>query len=324
MFKQILCPIDFSDGSRHAAQYAIALARLHRSLLTVLHVPPPPFATPALPPLEQGEWGVAESRRLATEAAVLFESATQAGIKVEVLVECGQPAQQILTRAAALPADVIVLGTHGAGGFEHLMLGSVAEKVLRKATCPVFTVPPHAQFTAGAAFNTLVCAVDFSEWSLAALDEACALAEESHGSVTAVHVIEWPWHEPPAPHLEGLPPEQAAALLDYRRYQETMAKSRLEAVKAEVGRGRCRIDTRVAHGKPVRRTALRGRATTRRSRGDRRPRAQRARRFLLRIDDASSRAAGAVSGSHAATLNVGDELWQMPRCPNSRSKLFAR
>jgi nucleotide-binding universal stress UspA family protein len=234
MFQQILCPIDFSDGSSQAIQYAIALARQRKTMLTVLHV------------AADGS----DTRALATEAAALFEGARQAGIKVEVLVEFGQPARQIVNRAALLPADVIVLGTHGAGGFEHLMLGSVAEKVLRKATCPVFTVPPQANFSPGAPIKTLVCAVDFSEWSLAALDEACALAEETHGSVTAVHVIEWPWHETPTPHVEGIPPEQAAALLDYRRYLETTAKSRLDAVKEDVGRGRCRIETRVVHGKP--------------------------------------------------------------------------
>lgn len=234
MFQQILCPVDFSDASHHATQYAIALARLHRSVLTVLHVPRES----------------ADSRRLAADAAAMFENATQIGMNVEVLIECGEPAHRIVTRAAALPADVIVMGTHGAGGFEHLMLGSVAEKVLRKATCPVLTIPPHAPFAPGATFKKIVCAVDFSEWSLGALDQACALAEESGGNVTAVHVIEWPWHEPPVPQLDGLPPEQAAALLEYRRYQEKMAKSRLEAVKDEVGGGRCRIDTRVAHGKP--------------------------------------------------------------------------
>ncbi len=247
MFSQILCPIDFSDASQHASEYAIALARLHRSVLTVLHVSPP-ASVGSLPDDEDTD--LARRRRLASAAAAMFEGATQMGIRVELLIECGQPAEQILTRAAALPADVIVMGTHGSSGFEHLMLGSVAEKVLRKATCPVVTVPPHAHFTAGATFRTIVCGVDFSEWSLVALDEACALAAESDGSVTAVHVIEWPWQEPPAPHLEGLPPEQASALLEFRRYQETMAKTRLEALKAEVGRGRCQLETRVAHGKP--------------------------------------------------------------------------
>src|SRR6516164_8463154 len=118
MFQQILCPIDFSDGSQCAIQYATALARLHKSMLTVLHVAPPPPLT--LSSFDQAGTDISETRRLATAAAALFEGATQAGIKVEVLIECGQPARQILTRAAALPADVIVLGTHGAGGFEHL------------------------------------------------------------------------------------------------------------------------------------------------------------------------------------------------------------
>ena len=168
MFQQILCPVDFSDASCHAAQYAIALARQHSSVLTVLHVPRSSSVPAALPQFEPTDMRLAESRKLATEAAALFESATQAGVRVEVLIECGQPARQILTRAAALPADVIVMGAHGAGGFEHLMLGSIAEKVLRKATCPVFTVPEQAAFTPGATFKKIVCAIDFSDWSLAA------------------------------------------------------------------------------------------------------------------------------------------------------------
>jgi len=167
----------------------------------------------------------------------------------EMHVEDGQPAQEILAAASTLPADAIVMGTHGAGGFEHLILGSVAEKVLRKATCPVFTVPPNAQFAGEEPFKKLVCAVDFSEWSLAALDEACAIASESRGTVTAVHVIEWPWNETAATHLEGIPEEQAKALQDYRRYQETMARARLEQTIAEIGRDRCHVEAKVAHGK---------------------------------------------------------------------------
>ena len=76
----------------------------------------------------------------------------------------------ILDRAASLPADLIVMGTHGAGGFQHLVLGSVTEKVLRQAACPVLTVPPRAQATSRLPFSRLLCAVDFSDVSLAALD----------------------------------------------------------------------------------------------------------------------------------------------------------
>lgn len=61
-------------------------------------------------------------------------------IHLDVLIDVGQPAGLILERAANLPADLVVMGTHGTSGFQHLLLGSVTEKVLRKATCPVSMV----------------------------------------------------------------------------------------------------------------------------------------------------------------------------------------
>lgn len=223
MFKHLLCPVDFSDASAHAIQYAIALAHTQRAHITALHV-----SSDHVP---------------AAEVAALFD-----GAQVTVTLEHGQPAPEILRKAATLPADLIVMGTHGSGGFEHLVLGSVAEKVLRKATCPVFTVPPQAQFGSDVPFKRLVCAVDFSEWSLAALDEACAIAEESRGAVTAVHVIEWPWSGG-ITSFEGIPSEQAKALCEYRRYQESLAQTRLETAVREIGRDRCRVDMKIANGK---------------------------------------------------------------------------
>lgn len=261
MFKHILCPVDLSEASRNAVRYASALAQAQKADVTALHVYPPPSASPDLAPID-GESDDDVTRQLGTEAAALFADAVSRGVHVDVLVERGQPVRQILTRAAALPADVIVMGTHGAGGFVHLVLGSVAEKVLRQASCPVITIPPQAHFS-GAPFRNVLCAVDFSEWSLAALEESCALAGESGGTVTAVHVIEWPWSEPPAPDLRGVPVEQAAALAEYRRYLETTARSRLDAASGEVARGRCPVETKVLHGKPyaeVLRAAERGRA----------------------------------------------------------------
>jgi nucleotide-binding universal stress UspA family protein len=250
MFKHILCPVDFSEASDHAIKYAIALAHLHRANLTALHVCGPALTTPVLPPAGGGSQSVDESRLLGTEVAALFEDATRRGLRVEVVIGRGQPAREILARAATLSADVIVMGTHGAGGFEHLVLGSVAEKVVRKAACPVFTVPPQAKFDREAPFKTLVCAVDFSDWSLAALEAACGIAGESGGTVTALHVIEWPWAEPEKADMKGIPPAQAEALLEYRLYQETMARSRLEATVKDVARERCPVVAQVLHGKP--------------------------------------------------------------------------
>jgi nucleotide-binding universal stress UspA family protein len=249
MFKHILCPVDFSEASAHAIRYAVALARSQHAALTALHALPATPANPPLPDVDAGTAAVDEAKQVATEVAALFADATRRGIRVDVVVDRGAAAREVLTHAADLAVDVIVMGTHGVAGFEHMVLGSVAEKVLRKATCPVLTVPPHAQFNPEMPFKTLVCAIDFSEWSIAALDEACAIAEESRGSVTAVHVIEWPWANGAAVEADALPPAQATALAEFRRYQETMARSRFETTVRDTCRDRCRIDARIVHGK---------------------------------------------------------------------------
>ena len=83
----------------------------------------------------------------------------------------GPIAQVLAERAATLGCDTIVMGTHGRGGFQQLVLGSITEKVLRRATCPVLTVPPGADAAPSVPgpFTSILCATDFSNASLAAL-----------------------------------------------------------------------------------------------------------------------------------------------------------
>jgi nucleotide-binding universal stress UspA family protein len=244
----ILCPIDFSEASRHAIDHAVVIARWYRSSITALHVYSPMFMpVPGLPrPEDRVPEG--ELKRVHDETAACFEGAAADGINVNVLVKVGHPAHDILEVAPG--ADLIVMGTHGAGGFEHLVLGSVTEKVLRKARCPVLTVPPRAQATSTFPFKRLLCAVDFSDSSLRALELACSLARESDATLTILHVIEWPWHEPPPPVWEELPPEQAAALAEFRRYREKSATERLTTLIPEAAGGHRATLPRVAHGKP--------------------------------------------------------------------------
>ncbi len=97
----------------------------------------------------------------------------------------------IVDTAGGLASDMIVIGTHGRGGFDHLMLGSVAEKVLRKAPCPVFIVPS----TLGAPRPTgrlrhILCPVDFGPTSMRAVEHALSLAQEANAALTVLHVIE--------------------------------------------------------------------------------------------------------------------------------------
>jgi nucleotide-binding universal stress UspA family protein len=217
---RILCPSDFSEASAHAVDLAIALAEASKARIVGLHAVSPLTST-----IETTVMDECRGRMRAC-----FEPATKAGITVDVEIELGLPINRILDRASSLPADVIVMGTHGTSGFEHFVLGSVTEKVLRKARCPVLTVPPRAHAMSRLPFKHLLCAVDFSDASLAGIRWAMSLARESGASVTLLHVLEWPWHEPPPPAMSELPKEQADALIAFRRYSEESARNRLESL----------------------------------------------------------------------------------------------
>ena len=232
--RQVLCPTDFSETSRRAIAHATAVARWYGASLTVMHV---------------CDSSGAMLGRVREQITASCAEATGSGVRLDVLVDSGRPATAIVDRAASMSADLIVIGTHGAGGFEQLVLGSVAEKVLRKAGCPVLTVPPHAEGSV-LPFKQILCAVDFSVWSLRAFELAQSLSRESGAALTALSVIEWPWHEPPAPAFAELPPEQAAALAEYRRYVEQTAMRRLASLVEEPAAGIV-AEPRVGHGKPA-------------------------------------------------------------------------
>ena len=247
--KRILCPVDFSDASRHAIEHAIVIAGWYKSKITALHVRNPIFLP--VPGLEteayrdEPEPNGAQFQQLQGQVAASFQSGIAAGIGVDVRIESGPPTAEILDCAATLPADLIVIGTHGAGGFEHLILGSVTEKVLRKAACPVLTVPPRVQATSKLPFKRLLCPVDFSDPSLAALEFAFSLAQESEAELTILHVLEWPIDEEPLVTRPFTVPE-------YRRYREEDATARLEKLVPNEARDWCRPITRLGHGKAYR------------------------------------------------------------------------
>ena len=247
---RILCPTDFSEASDHAVDLALAIGAAYKARIAALHV-----ARLVAVPLELGAPGRgalddAEIDALRGRTAAHFSAAPGAGIGLDVFVDTGSPADQILDRAASLPADLIVMGTHGSRGFERLMLGSVTERVLRRAGCPVLTVPPRAHATSRLPFRRLLCAVDFSEASVAAAHVAASLATEFSAPLTLLHVLEWPWREPPAPDFAHLPGPHGAALAEWRRYRETMASTELGALVPAAATGMTPPTTRLRHGKP--------------------------------------------------------------------------
>lgn len=243
---RILCPIDFSDASTHAIEQAITVGGWYGARITALHVTNPALSSA---PAGAGPGGMNESEadRLRETIASRYQPAMAEGMGLDIVIEAGDPAAVILERAAGLASDLVVMGTHGVSGFQHLMLGSVTEKVLRKASCPVMTVPPRGHGTARLPFQRVLCALDFSASSQAALEYAVSLARESRSALTLLHVLEWPWPEPPAPTFADLAPAQAAALAEYRRYSEERAQARLRSlVPPEESASTA---TRIRHGK---------------------------------------------------------------------------
>jgi nucleotide-binding universal stress UspA family protein len=154
----------------------------------------------------------------------------------------------ILAQVDATGADLLVLGTHGRSGFERLFLGSVTEKVMRKATCPTLIVPPRAHDVADAPveFPRILCPIDFSEGSLAALEYAINLAEEADGQLTLFHVTEMP---------AALSQEPFVVENELARLHETAvndARRRLTNLIPENARVYCTIDAAVVEGRAYR------------------------------------------------------------------------
>ena len=246
--KRILCPVDFSDCSRRALDHALAVARCYKSAVTALHVIAPTPVVLQGPHYLGAETAIPVAvpdidRQLVAAQLQHFADAEQVpGVGVEPLVaEAPAIYDEILAQATRLRADLVVMGTHGRSGFERLFLGSTAEKVLRKAHCPVMTVPPKAPDAMPRGpipFSRILCAVDFSESSAHALDYALATAGETHATLTLAHVIDT------RPLYYDFAPPVA---IDLTAWIEE-AKTRLRALVPETLRSFCKVSEVVREG----------------------------------------------------------------------------
>jgi nucleotide-binding universal stress UspA family protein len=145
-FTKILAATDFSDDSNHALDYAEELARRFSAEILVMHVDQPlaPVMVSELSPgLDVGAMNrIAEEQRLLALRELDRTTARlrDAGLKSRSLLKVGAPFLEIIGAAHSEGADLIVLGTHGRTGLAHVLMGSVAERVVRKAHCPVLTI----------------------------------------------------------------------------------------------------------------------------------------------------------------------------------------
>jgi nucleotide-binding universal stress UspA family protein len=226
--KRILCPVDLSELSIGALACGGRIARWYGSELVVLH------AVPSFEPMEVRAGALFDPVQfvypMPPEAieAQLRDAMRTAGVAVDgarVAARVGDPAHVIASEAVTAEADLVVVDTHGRRGWDRLVLGSVAEHVLRTAPCSVVTVPPSGAHTpAWATLSAVLCAVDFSGAALDAAAFAVDLANRAAAPVRFLHVIEWlpdedprqtaPFAEPPFPPYQMLHErEQLAALI---------------------------------------------------------------------------------------------------------------
>lgn len=245
--KKILCPIDFSGHSRVALDYATALARWYEAEIVALHAYSVAMVPATIGGYAATSVGIPITREEVEHDLEHFvEPARAFGVKLSRSVSAGSPAQAVLDCARKLPADLIVMGTHGASGFERWLIGSVTEKVLRKASCPVLVVPRRADAPSGApiVFRRILCAVDFSPCSEKAVTYALSLAQEAGGALTFVHVIEG-FEEEPAAYAHFNVPE-------YRQHLGALAAARLQKLVPPETSSWCECSTEIRTGKAYR------------------------------------------------------------------------
>jgi nucleotide-binding universal stress UspA family protein len=244
-YSHILCPVDFSAVSRRALRHASALALRSGARLRVAHVllPMPPVSRGV-----RGDAGLIATTRRAVEAELeqLLAPIRAAGVAVTSVLLDGYVVQRLVDEAESAGVDLIVTGTHGRSGVDRILLGSVTEKLLRKAPCAVLTVPAgvEAGDDEDVAFNTILCPVDFSSATTPAVRAAASLAGDTGGQLVLLHVLEGPaerdWPEPYRPALAASREENSRA-----------AVQRLEALVPESLRGEWRARVMVESGRPA-------------------------------------------------------------------------
>ncbi|MGO8787518.1 MAG: universal stress protein [Terriglobia bacterium] len=198
--KRILCPIDFSEFSDRAHRHALSVAQHYRAKLFTQHIvelcryPSAGFAASAGAYEEFCQALLLKAKEKLKE---FVKSQAHNDIQPECLVGLGIASDSILAFAEAQKTDVIIMGTHGRRGFDRLMLGSVTQRVMRKASCPVLAVhrPSHDFIIPDSQqdpihLSRILFCTDFSENSRQALDYAISLTAEYNAELTLLHVLE--------------------------------------------------------------------------------------------------------------------------------------
>ena len=190
LFERILVPTQMDDFDRVPLRYALLFNERLGSKLTLLHAEEISWLTAHRPPgyffediahargeieLRLSEW----ANRYAPES-----------VRASTVFADDNPAHAIVATAKEMRADLVIMGTHGRHGWSRVLMGSVAERVLRESDVAVLTVRPDLAPRHGTAIRTVLCPVNFTEVARAALGEAAHVAEALEAQLIVLHVLE--------------------------------------------------------------------------------------------------------------------------------------
>src|SRR5208282_3480897 len=203
--KLILCPIDFSEFSVWAYRHALSLAEHYRAKLVAQHIVELwryPYADYAASAGDYEGFCRALREGGREQLREFVKKHNHGEIQPELVVHQGTAPDCILSFAQAQKTDLIVMGTHGRRGYDRLVLGSVTNRVMRRAPCPVLAIckPPHEAVATAMAtgeergrvhhLSRILFCTDFSENSERALNYALSVRAEYDAELTLLHVLE--------------------------------------------------------------------------------------------------------------------------------------
>ncbi|MGE0685066.1 MAG: universal stress protein [Candidatus Binatia bacterium] len=195
LFRNILCPVYFDETSPAALEYARHFAQQGQGIVRLLHVVPTDewhLLRKVYRPEGGGDGGAdtVRAEKIAREKMHELARAYLSQVTHEIVTRLNSdPVAGILEAEKDLAADLVVMATHGRTGIAHLILGSVAEKVVRESRCPVLTTHSKDALAATKPFQNILVPVDISEHSVEALGYARRIVEYSGGTVYPLHIV---------------------------------------------------------------------------------------------------------------------------------------
>jgi nucleotide-binding universal stress UspA family protein len=235
-FRKILCPVDFFPASLRAFDYALKLAANYGARVHALHVIAPIVSSSYTMEFYTDDLRKSLERESKKLLSQLKKKAKRAGIKAQTELLFGNIDSEIERSLGAHKADLLVMGSHGRRGFERWILGSVAERLIRRSAVPVVVVGARVdRRSVPSRIGRLIVTTDFSSGSVNALGYAFSIAQECQARVTLLHVV------------GNLAPEAAPELTPAA---VKSARARLEELIPAGVRDWCDVRTRVEVGEP--------------------------------------------------------------------------